>query len=289
MRPETIRLGGNRQSVIYRGGDGPPLVWLHSLYGVEADAPVIDRLSERYAVVAPLAPGFADLDELERLRDIHDLALHYDDLLEALQLEHVVAAGHSFGAMIAAELAAHVPNRVSRLVLLSPLGLWHDDYPVADLFGVPPADVPGLLYADPARAPGSGPQPDVESVIALARGMTTVARFLWPIPDRGLARRLYRVRAPTLVVHGAEDRFVPAAYADDFVALLPNASREIIPAAGHMLTVEALDQTLAVVDRFLSGAWNSPAAAGVAPHAQGAPPVEVIAASPRRGHGSVPQ
>src|SRR5438067_152415 len=136
MRAETIRLGGNRQSVIYRGGDGPPLVWLHSLYGVEADAPVIDRLSERYAVVAPLAPGFADLDELERFRDIHDL-----------------------------------------------------------------------------------------------------------------------------VVHGAEDRFVPPAYADDFVALLPNASREIIPAAGHMLTVEALDQTLAVVDRFLRGPWDAAGAA----------------------------
>src|SRR5438477_3136633 len=256
MRPETIRLGGNRQSVIYRGGDGPPLVWLHSLYGVEADAPIIDRWSERYAVVAPLAPGFADLDELERLRDIHDLALHYDDLLEALQLEHVVAAGHSFGAMIAAELAAHVPHRVSRLVLLSPLGLWHDDYPVADLFGVPPADVPGLLYADPARAPDSGPQPDVESVIALARGMTTVGRFLWPIPDRGLARRLYRVRAPTLVVHGAEDRFVPVQYAADFVSLLPNGTLEIIPSAGHTLLVEAHDRTLMAVGNFLTAATN---------------------------------
>ena len=48
MRPETIRLGGNRQSVIYRGGDGPPLLWLHSLYGVEADAAVIDRLTRRH-------------------------------------------------------------------------------------------------------------------------------------------------------------------------------------------------------------------------------------------------
>jgi len=45
------------------------------------------------------------------------------------------------------------------------------------------------------------------------------------------------------------------------VALLPNASREIIPAAGHMLTVEALDQTLAVVDRFLRGPWDAAGAA----------------------------
>jgi len=288
MQAETIGLGGNRRAVIYRGGDGPPLVWLHSLYGVEADAPVVDRLSERYAVVAPLAPGFADLDELESIRDIHDLALHYDDILDALHLENVVAAGHSFGAMIGAELAAHVRNRVSRLVLLSPLGLWNDDYPVADLFGVPPVDVPRLLYADPSRAPGSGPQPDVESVIALARGMTTVARFLWPIPDRGLSRRLHRVKAPTLVVHGAEDRFVPRAYADDFVALLPNASRAIIPGAGHMLTVEALDQTLSTVNAFLNGSLTP---AGAAPPMAAEPQrgSGVTAPTQRRGDGSVAQ
>ena len=102
-----------------------------------------------------------------------------------------------------------------------------------------------------ALAPGSGPQPDVESVISLVRGMTTVARFLWPIPDRGISRRLHRVRAPTLVVHGQEDRFVPAAYVNDWLALLPDARGEVIPGAGHMLTVEALDRTLAAVDAFL--------------------------------------
>ena len=99
-----------------------------------------------------------------------------------------------------------------------------------------------MLYADTTLAPGSGPQPDVESVISLVRGMTTVARFLWPIPDRGISRRLHRVRAPTLVVHGQEDRFVPAAYVNDWLALLPDARGEVIPGAGHMLTVEALEK-----------------------------------------------
>jgi pimeloyl-ACP methyl ester carboxylesterase len=251
MRAESIALGGKRQSVVYHGGDGPSLVWLHSLYGVEADAPVLDALARRHSVFAPVAPGFSDLEELDEIRDIHDLALHYDDVLEALGLSSPVVAGHSFGAMVAAELAAHVPRRVSRLVLLSPLGLWNDAYPVADLFAIPPAEVPGLLYADTTWAPGSGPQPDVESVIALVRGMTTVARFLWPIPDRGLSRRLHRVRAPTLVVHGQEDHFVPVAYTYDWMTLLPNARCEVIPDAGHMLTVEALDRTLAAVEEFL--------------------------------------
>src|SRR5437879_12334171 len=252
MLAEWVALGGNRQEVVYRSGEGSALVWLHSLYGVDADAPVINALARRYRVFAPVAPGFSDLAELDEIRDIHDLALHYDDVLEALELSSPVVAGHSFGAMLAAELAAHVPKRVSRLVLLSPLGLWNDHYPVADLWGVPAAEMPKLLYADPAHAREvSGPKPDVDKVIALTRGMTTVARFLWPIPDRGLARRLRRVRAPTLVVHGEQDRFVPVQYVDDFVRLIANATRVIIPGAGHMLLVEALDQVLTVILRRL--------------------------------------
>jgi pimeloyl-ACP methyl ester carboxylesterase len=252
LRSETIRLGGGRAQVVYMAGQGPPLVWLHSLYGVEADAAVIERLAQAHSVYAPLAPGFADLDDLGQLRDVHDLALHYDDLLDALELENLVVAGHSFGAMIAAELAAHVPTRVSRLVLLSPIGLWNDAYPVADLFGIPAAEVPTLLYADLSLAPGSGPKPDVETIITLTRGMTTVARFVWPIPDRGLSRRLHRIKAPTLIVHGEMDRLVPVQYADDFVALLPNASRQIIPGAGHMLTIEALDTVVGLTLAFFS-------------------------------------
>jgi pimeloyl-ACP methyl ester carboxylesterase len=256
LTSETIALPGGRRQLVYRAGDGAALVWLHSLYGVEADARIIEALARHHTVLAPLAPGFADLDELDELRDIHDLALHYDDVLEALQLDHAIVAGHSFGAMIGAELAAHVPRRVARLILLSPLGLWNDRYPVADLFGVPAAEVPTLLYADLSKAPGSAAKPDVEAILSLTRGMTTVARFLWPIPDRGLSRRLRRVRAATLVVYGAEDRFVPPQYADEFVQRIPSASATILPGAGHMLTVEALDAVMESIEAFLSQSPN---------------------------------
>jgi pimeloyl-ACP methyl ester carboxylesterase len=248
LTEKTLSLSGGRRQVVYQAGDGPVLVWLHGLYGVTTDAPLLEALASHHTVLAPLAPGFADLAELDELHDIHDLALHYDDILDALNLDHAIVAGHSFGAMIAAELAAHVPARVSRLVLASAIGLWNDAYPVADLWGVPPAELPQLLYADPSKAAGLGPNPSVDAVVALARGMTSVARFLWPIPDRGLARRLRRVRAHTLVIHGELDRFVPVQYAHDFVALLPNAEAHIIPGAGHMLPVEALDPLLRAIE-----------------------------------------
>jgi pimeloyl-ACP methyl ester carboxylesterase len=249
LTENTLHLSGGRRQIVHQAGAGPALVWLHGLYGVAADAPVIEALGRHHTVYAPLAPGFADLAELDDLRDIHDLALHYDDVLEALHLAQAVVVGHSFGAMIAAELAAHAPARVSRLVLVSPLGLWNDAYPVADLWAVPTAEMAQLLYADPpSAAPAVSRAPDVEAVVAQVRGMTAVARFLWPIPDRGLARRLRRVRAPTLVIHGEQDRFVPVQYAHDFVARLPNAAAQILPGAGHMLPVEALDAVVQAIE-----------------------------------------
>jgi len=249
----TIGLSGDRRQVVFQAGSGPALLFLHGLYGVTLDAPLIEALARHHSVTAPLAPGFADLAELDDLHDIHDLALHYDDILDALALEQpVVVVGHSFGAMLAAELAAHAPHRISRLVLMSPLGLWNDAYPVADLWGIPPAELPGLLYADPRRAPALGANPEVEAVIGRVRGMTAVARFLWPIPDRGLSRRLRRVRAPVLVIHGEQDRFVPVQYAHDVVGLLPHASAHILPGAGHMLSVEALDPSILAIETFLS-------------------------------------
>src|SRR5260370_18109970 len=105
LTSETIDLGGGRKQLVYRAGDGPPLVWLHSLYGVEADAPLIEALAEQYSVYAPLAPGFADLDELDYIPDIHDLWMRYDNVMDPLELPEAVFAGHSFVAI----LPPHLP------------------------------------------------------------------------------------------------------------------------------------------------------------------------------------
>ena len=81
--------------------------------------------------------------------------------------------------------------------------------------------------------------------------MTTLAKFMWPIPERGLARRLPRIGAPSLVVYGAQDKFVPPDYAEDFVAGLPNASSRLVSDAGHMVPIESPDELLALINEFL--------------------------------------
>ena len=46
--------------------------------------------------------------------------------------------------------------------------------------------------------------------------MGATGKFIWPIPDKGLKKRIHRVKAPTLLIWGAEDRIVPPVYAEEF-------------------------------------------------------------------------
>jgi pimeloyl-ACP methyl ester carboxylesterase len=255
LTERVVELAGGARQLVYEGGEGPPLLWLHGIGGIDPARPLLVELTMSHTVLAPLAPGFSDLVELADIDDVHDLAIYYDDVLDALGLEHVVVAGHSFGAMLAAEFAAHYPRRVAQLVLISPFGLWNDAYPVADLFALTAGEMPGLLYANPANAPtmvtANGGESDLEALVALAQSMTTIAKFMWPIPDRGLARRLRRIGARTLVVFGDADAFVPVKYADDFVAAIPNASSKLIGGVGHMAPAEDPAGVAAALAEFL--------------------------------------
>jgi pimeloyl-ACP methyl ester carboxylesterase len=244
LKTERVSVRGGPAQTVYRGGRGQPLVWLHGILRPEADDPVLTALAEHFDLYAPIAPGYDELSEIEGIEDVHDLAMQYDALLDALGLSGVILGGHSFGGMIAAETAAHYPQRAGRLFLAAPLGLWNDAYPVTDLMARLAPQMDELLWRGAAHRPPARLEEEeadheakVERLVALASRLTTVAKFTWPIPDRGLKRRLGRVTAKSLIVFGASDAFVPAGYADDFVELLEHAEAKVRP-GGHMLPYE---------------------------------------------------
>jgi len=256
LTSETITLPGGATTKVFRGGKGPQIVWLHGPHGLRGRDPVIAELTKRYSVIAPLSPGFADLDEIQDIDTVHDLALHYDALFDALSLNRIALVAHSFGAMVAAEYAAHYPTRVEKLALLSPFGLWRDDHPVADLFSLPYANFNAMLWKDKKASaemsdPADEPNDPAEKNIALAQAMTTVAKFIWPIPDRGLRRRLPRVTARTLIVQGADDAFVPAIYADEFTTAIKGSKKAVIAGAAHMAPYEKTAEVLSLLDGFI--------------------------------------
>ena len=155
-------------------------------------------------------------------------------------------AGHSIGGMIAAEIAAHVPGHAARLALVAPLGLWNEQAPVADIFALPGADQLAALWHDKAQAeawtaandPGEDPARLEAVMVASAQASTAVAKYIWPIPDKGLRKRMHRITVPTTLVWGAADQIVPPSYAQDFAAALAKPRIHVIADAGHMVPQE---------------------------------------------------
>jgi pimeloyl-ACP methyl ester carboxylesterase len=76
-------------------------------------------------------------------------------------------------------------------------------------------------------------------------------KILFPIPNRRLSKRLYRLTAPTLVVWGKSDKLIPPVYAERFKALIPQAEVVQIAEAGHMVPYEQPAAFVSAVTRFL--------------------------------------
>jgi pimeloyl-ACP methyl ester carboxylesterase len=262
----AIRDGAVRFRVL-SGGRGPSLVYLHSCHDRSVWPPLVERLAERFTVHTPLHPGVQGSEGVEHLDDVIDLGLAYDELLGALRLESTLVAGHFFGAMVAAELAALCPGRVRKLCLISPLGLWIDAKPVADVLVLPSAQLDGLLWSDPeseaARTWRTWPEDEEANAAAQVEQIQRLAvmgKFVWPIPDKGLKKRLHRVTAPTLILWGDDDRVNPDAYGGEFARRIRKARVERL-VGGHMLHLESMRAVAAAMTEFFLSARGATARA----------------------------
>jgi pimeloyl-ACP methyl ester carboxylesterase len=255
VEERTVDVGPIQARVLI-AGTGDPVLFLHGAGGLVWD-PLLEALAAGHTVHAVEHPGAGSSDALSHLPGLWELVLFYDELLDVLGLDTVQVVGHSFGGMVAAELAANNPKRVSRLVLIAPIGFWRDDAPVPDIAGVPASALPGLLLADPESPLATTlvpPADDPQALFEAAMRMASILHFIWPIPDKGLRRRIHRIAAPTLLVWGAQDRLVSPVYAEEFTSRLRDSRLVLVDGAGHL---PQLEQPAAVRDHVL-GFLGSP-------------------------------
>ncbi len=260
MTERTLAVWQGRVRIRVRSeGEGPPLVFLHGPWGLTW-SPFLDELARDFTVHAPEHPGTTPEtpDDVYHLDGLWDLVLCYDELLEALGLERVALVGHSFGGMVACELAAASPRKVGRLALIDPLGFWRDADPVVNWMMLEPARMRADVFRDPAGEPARrmfGDGQDAEAAAAtrvrLMWAMGATGKFIWPIPDKGLKKRIHRVTAPSLLVWGKEDRLVPPVYADEFARRLPGARVQTVAGTGHVPHLEEPEAVARMIRAFL--------------------------------------
>ena len=253
-----------------RTGAGPAVVLVHgfgsSLYTWKD---VIPGLARDHDVVALDMPGFGLSDQPGDLA-VDDLPRAVLGLMDRLGIDRAALVGNSLGGGTVALVAAEQPERVSALVLVDAAG-----------FNLGPADQPrlvGVLMSAAGALVGGLPGKRLVVETALREvfhdpAMLTpdrIAEYLHGATRpgtfasiRSLGRSLRgrrtlvqdalgRVRAPTLVLWGREDRWIPLAHAERFRAAVRGARLEVIDACGHVPQEEKPELVLKLLRDFLA-------------------------------------
>jgi len=241
---------------IHSAGSGPPLLYLHAEQYFEQVTPYLHALAKKWTVIAPRHPGYGAASVATDLRSVDDLAYLYLDLLDALKLDSVVLVGASFGGWIALEMCVRNHARLSKLVLVSSVGVkfsGREERDFADLFYLPDIEAFPMLFADPKRHAPNYAAMSARQLEELARERTMLAHYGWRpyLHNPGLKRWLHRVDLPTLVLWGEADRFAKPSYGQSLASALPAAELLLIEDAGHYPEIEQSEAVIGAIDAFV--------------------------------------
>lgn len=261
-------VAGTRLHVRIDGPEGAPAVVMIHGFGASLHTweDWAQGLAGRFRVIRLDLPGagLSEPDPTGRYTDDRAVEI-IAALMDDLAVGRAALVGNSLGGRIAWRFAAARPDRVTKLVLVSPDGFatmgfgygevpdlpfWSPAFEVLTpramvrwnleaVHGDPATMTPALVdrYFELLRAPGS-------RAAWIARMEQTV------LPDP--AGLLPGIGVPVLLVWGGRDRLIPAGHAADYLALLPDARLVTFPELGHVPQEEAPAETLAPVAAFLA-------------------------------------
>jgi pimeloyl-ACP methyl ester carboxylesterase len=284
VEPRYETIDGLRLRYV-RKGEGPPVLLLHgissSLYTWKD---VLPALAAHHDVIAMDFPGFGD-SAIPAPASGERTLRSVVGLMDRLGIARASVVGNSLGGAIAVALAARYPDRVDRIVLIDPAG-----------YNFAPADRPFLLRLAagiPATVLEALPVRPLVSVglrqVFHDDSLVTsdkIAEYVAPMRRPGAPRALHQlllgtddlhfpgvireVRAPTLILWGRYDTWIPPRDADRFAADIPGA-RVVLVEAGHMPQEERPAETAARVEEFLGAGLSAPSGRPASPSPSGPP------------------
>jgi 3-oxoadipate enol-lactonase/4-carboxymuconolactone decarboxylase len=240
--------------------DAPPILFSNSLgTSLEMWDGVIRGVAPYYRCIRYDTRGHGRSEVIASPASMDDLAADAAGLLDALGIEQAHFAGLSIGGMTGQALAASYPGKVLTLSLFAttaympPASLWEDRVRHVRAEG-PAALAPATMerWFTPAFRQNAPEQ--VERVRAgfLATPAEGYAVCCGAIGRMDLRDAIRGIKAPTLIVAGANDPATTPAMAEDIKARIPHAELLVLDPAAHLLAVERPEAVTAHLLDFLS-------------------------------------
>jgi pimeloyl-ACP methyl ester carboxylesterase len=253
-------------------GSGPPLVLLH---GVMASLHTwdgwVEQLASSFRIIRIDLPGFGLSDHLtdpEHYSPEHSIAL-FDKLREAFGLERFHIAGNSLGGFMAWYYAVHHPDRVDKLILIDPIAYPQPLPPIMQFVALPGIGeiarvfAPRALVEQSVRQVYGDPRAIQKEIVdryyeLMMRAQNryamveTFRRIKQMSTDLSISAHIRKVRAPTLLMWGGKDRWVPPALIENWKRDLANIQVKLYPDAGHIPMEELPLETARDARAFLT-------------------------------------
>jgi pimeloyl-ACP methyl ester carboxylesterase/putative sterol carrier protein len=256
----------------------PPIVLLHGLGATSASfISTIWDLARDYRVIAVDLPGFGESGKPVRSLHAAYHARWIIAFLDAIGIERAHFAGNSMGGRVAIEVGLRAPERVHKLVLITPSLAWLRRRVAVRLVRILRPEIAWLpvpllhalvvqsirtMFGRPERVHEyaiHGAADEFLRVFRTARGRIAflhAARAIYledPHGERGFWDRLKSLSCPALFLFGDEDRLVPHAFMRHVRRAVPHAQCELFESCGHVPQFELPDLTHARMRAFLNG------------------------------------
>jgi pimeloyl-ACP methyl ester carboxylesterase len=245
-----------------RSGAGEPLLLIQGMSGTHLTwgEPFLSLLRPDFDCVVFDNRGIGNSDEVDAPFTIADLASDALAVMDAAGFETAHVLGISMGGMAAQELALAHPDRLRTLTLGctypggpgSSLIAAEDAGPLLEALGSGDLDrALRAMYEANLSPTFRADQSRFADFTAMAKALParqqTVQLQIGAIGVHDTQTRLADITAPTLVIHGTEDKMIPVANGELIASLIPGAHLEILEGVGHMFWWEQPDRSAALI------------------------------------------
>ncbi len=253
-----------------RKGQGPALLLIH---GIPSSSylwhDILDPLAEHFDVLAPDLLGYGDSDKrLDADLSIAAQARYMVAFMESLGVHQAAVVGHDIGGGIAQLMAVDEPQRVARLILID--SVVDNNWPVHDIARLKEPVWDQIMVNLDLR---DGFRKGLEAGMTAHERITDELVNEWTRPFQDLggrraylrtaralnnrdltsrSRHIQDIETPTLILWGANDKFLEPRWADTLKHKLHDSTVEVIEPGGHFLPIDRPEVVVDAIMRFLT-------------------------------------